>query len=180
MYSEELNRDTASVLDNDLDHINSQMGETSNERKTLLYKIAGLQVFTMLTLMIIDVPLHYNWITLPMLVGSLLLSLDLGISKLNAQKAAKYLFYYGLGKSGFLFLMFVLSFIDVVSAIEIFVKSDGPYAGRLFVVSIINMAAEGASTLLLLRVVRLTNEVIGLLNRKLSRGIAEVDFRYEC
>ena len=40
MYSEELNKDTASVLDNDIDQINNLMDETSSERKSLLYKIA--------------------------------------------------------------------------------------------------------------------------------------------
>jgi len=40
MYSEELNKDTASVLDNDIDQINNLMDETSSERKNLLYKIA--------------------------------------------------------------------------------------------------------------------------------------------
>ena len=40
MYSEELNKDTASVLDNDIDQINNMMDETSHGRKFLLYKIA--------------------------------------------------------------------------------------------------------------------------------------------
>ena len=109
-----------------------------------------------------------------------MLTFDLGISKLRAQKTAKYLFYYGLGKSSILFMVFVLSFIDLASSADIFVNSNGPYATRLFVISAINMVAEAFSTFYTLRVVRLTNEVIGLLNRKLSRGIAEVDFRYEC
>ncbi len=130
--------------------------------------------------MIIRIPFPYSWNGFPLLVGALILTFDLGISKLKAQKIAKYLFYYGLGKSALLLLVFTLSFLDIAGATNIFVNSNGAYATRLFIVSAINIIAESGSTFFTLRVVRLTNEVIGLLNRKLSRGIAEVDFRYEC
>jgi len=179
MYSEELNKDTASVLDNDIDNINNLVDGTSFERKTFLQKIAGLQAFCTLSLWWVGIPFPYNASGFPLLIGAFLLMFDLGISRMKAQKIAKALFYYGLWKSVFMFLVFVIYLVSSFHETgETTVHIHGPI-GLLFV-SVLNMIAEGASTFYILRVVRLTNEVIGLLARKMSRGIAEADFKYEC
>jgi len=107
-----------------------------------------------------------------MLAGLFILTVDLGISRLALQKIAKYLFYFGIFRSSLLILFWIVYLISLFGGSET--------SMFVFFMMGLNTMTEVVTTVLFLRVVRLTNEIIGLINRKMLKGVTDGDFNYNC
>lgn len=98
---------------------------------------------------------------------------DFGIRKVELQKIAKWLFFYTLLRSLGWTLVAVFVFCQLIGVV------GGKLAGDWALV-IVNMFVECLTAICTLRVLRLTNQYFVLINRKMSRGVAEDDLQYNC
>jgi len=170
MYSDTPKPDTVTILDDD-QHINIDILDASERRNKHLRFVAIVQVFWAAFLFLSGVyPLVYALTLLPLFVGVFLLRVELGISRLILQKIAKYLFHLGLVRSGLLMIFFV------VYLVYLFMDHQTSFFN--FFMMGLNIVAELMTTALSLRVVRLTNEIITLINRKMLKEITEGEFKY--
>ena len=117
--------------------------------------------------------LTYMLTLLPLLVGVFLLSVELGISRLILQKIAKYLFYLGILRSTLLVIYFIMYFVHLF-------QHNHETSVFTFLMMGLNAGTEVVTTVISLRVVRYTNEIITLINKKMLKSITEGEFNYNC
>ncbi len=111
--------------------------------------------------------------SVPTLIAVMIMRSESGVSKVKFQKIAKCLLIYTLVKS----FGWIIAFVRVSP--QIFRISE-VYISRNFFLLGINMVVELLTAYWTFQVLRLTNQYLFWINRKISRGVTEDDIRYNC
>ncbi len=111
--------------------------------------------------------------TIPTFIAVFLMMFDFGIRKVQLQNLAKCLFYYTLLRSLGWAIVFLIVLFQLIGI------AGGKLAGDWILV-VINMFVECLTVKCTLQVLRLTNQYFVLINRKMSRGVTEDGFKYNC
>ena len=111
---------------------------------------------------------------IPTFIALIMMQSNSGISKVKLQKIAKWLFFYTLARS----FVWIIAFIKV--PLQLLGILDWRSSLENSIILGINMVDEIFTAYWTLQVVRLTNQYLVWINRKMARGVTEEDFKYNC
>ncbi len=131
--------------------------------------IQGVWIFLMVSIFRI---LFFCLTSIPTLIAIVLMRSNSGTSKVKFQKIAKCLLIYTL----------VRSFVYIIDFVSLSLLQLGGWRTSLetFTILGINMMVELVTAYSTLQVLRLTNQYLFWINRKIARGITEDDLQYNC
>jgi len=171
---------TDSVLSDDTQHINLQIIEAERRRfRGLRYILISQAVWTVILMFLGVYPFPVNLNAAPVFAAAVMMQKKFNISKLKSQQIAKCMLYYTLFRSFVLVLFFFICAMQMMGSFKIIAE------GRSFMLKLtfalgVNTFIELVTVHFTLQVLRFTNQCILLINRKMSRGVTEDDFQYNC